>query len=93
MRATLLIIDDSPTLRQQVMEILKGTSLFGVFLEAVNGIDGFKMLLEHRVDVVLCDLEMPGMDGLKFLDMRNARAEIKDIPVILLTGREGSEQK
>ena len=93
MQPTLLIIDDSTVLRQQVMEILKGTGSFGSFLEASNGIEGFKMLLDHDVDVVLCDLEMPGMDGLKFLDMRNARAEVRDIPVILLTGREGQDQK
>jgi diguanylate cyclase (GGDEF)-like protein len=93
MQPTLLIIDDSTTLRQQVVEILKGTGIFGTFLEAVNGIDGFKMLLDNPVDVILCDLEMPGMDGLKFLDMHNAHKEIKHIPVILLTGRESQKQK
>ncbi len=93
MQPTLLIIDDSTVLRQQVVEILKETGGFSSFLEASNGIEGFKMLIDHDVDVVLCDLEMPGMDGLKFLDMRNARAEARDIPVILLTGREGQSQK
>lgn len=89
----LLIIDDSPTLRQQVIDTLRTTNIFGTFLEAVNGIDGFKMLLSNPVDVVLCDLEMPGMDGLKFLGMRSAHQETRDIPVILLTGRESQEQK
>jgi diguanylate cyclase (GGDEF)-like protein len=93
MPPTLLIIDDSATLRQQVKDILEESNLFGTFLEAVNGIDGFKMLLENNVDVVLCDLEMPGMDGLRFLDMRKSRVESRDIPVILLTGLEGPQQK
>ncbi|HKL25417.1 MAG TPA: diguanylate cyclase [Desulfuromonadales bacterium] len=93
MHPTLLIIDDSATLRQQVIETLENAGLFKNFLEAVNGIDGFKILIDHQIDVVLCDLEMPGMDGLKFLDMRNGHGRVRDTPVILLTGREGQEQK
>ncbi len=64
-----------------------------VYLEASNGIEGFKMLLSNPVDVILCDLEMPGMDGLKFLGMLGSRNELRDIPVIILTGREEKEQK
>ena len=93
MHPTLLIIDDSATLRQQVIETLENAGLFKNFLEAVNGIDGFKILIDHQIDVVLCDLEMPGMGGLKFLDMRNGHGRVRDTPVILLTGREGQEQK
>lgn len=93
MLETLLIIDDSPTLRHEVIKTLQTVDLFGRFLEADNGIDGFKLLLNEPVDVILCDLEMPGMDGLKFLTLHNARPELKDIPVIMLTGREAQEQK
>lgn len=90
---TLLVIDDSAVLRGQVIEFLKDTNLFERLLGADNGLEGFKLLLNNDVDVVLCDLEMPGMDGLKFLSMHNARAELRDIPVILLTGHEESEKK
>jgi len=90
---TLLIIDDSQVLRGQVLEFLKDTGLFTRYLEAKDGLEGFKTLLENTVDVVLCDLEMPGMDGLKFLGMRNAREDLRDIPVIMLTGHEESEKK
>lgn len=93
MSATLLIIDDSPTMRQQVISTLEKVRLFDHFLEADNGLDGFKVLLGNPVDVVLCDLEMPGMDGLKFLALHNAREELRDVPVIMLTGREDREQK
>lgn len=93
MSAALLVIDDSPTMRQQVISILQGVSLFERFFEADNGLDGFKVLLGNPVDVVLCDLEMPGMDGLKFLALHNAREELRDVPVIMLTGREDREQK
>jgi len=90
---TLLIIDDSPTLRRQIVDSLQDTQLFNDYIEAENGIDGFKKLLNNPVDVVLCDLEMPGMDGMKFLGMKGAREELRDIPVIMLTGREERKQK
>jgi two-component system cell cycle response regulator len=93
MSNTLLVIDDSATLRFQVLEFLKDSDLFEIYLEAENGIDGFKALLNNDVDVVLCDLEMPGMDGQKFLGMQQSRSELRDIPVIMLTGREESKQK
>ena len=90
---TLLIIDDSKVLRSQVVEFLKDTDLFERHLEADNGLEGLKLLLNNKVDVVLCDLEMPGIDGLKFLGMHHARDELRDIPVIMLTGHEEPEQK
>jgi two-component system cell cycle response regulator len=90
---TLLIIDDSSTLRQQVISLLKRVELFSQFFEADDGIAGFKVLLGNPVDVVLCDLEMPGMDGLKFLALLKTREELRDIPVIMLTGRGDREQK
>jgi len=93
MAPTVLIVDDSPTLRQQVLAILREKQLFDHYLEAEDGLEGFKTLLGNPVDVVLCDLEMPGMDGLKFLGMRNSRPELMHVPVILLTGSESREQK
>lgn len=93
MSAKLLVIDDSDLLRREVIKILEPAGLFTSFCEAANGIDGFKLLLTAAPDVVLCDLEMPGVDGLRFLDMRNARPELLDVPVIMLTAREEPEQK
>lgn len=93
MAPTVLIIDDSPTLRSQVVDILKKSGMVSTVTEAGSVIEGFKYLLSQPVDVVLCDLEMPGMDGMKFLDLHNARPELCDVPVIMLTGREGTEQK
>src|SRR5713101_2810294 len=62
-----LIIDDNPTVRRQIRQTLQSTQEFERFLEADNGLVGFKMLVEHRPDVVLCDLIMPVADGMKFL--------------------------
>jgi diguanylate cyclase (GGDEF)-like protein len=93
MQPLVLIIDDSPTMRAQVVDILKRSGLAVGTIDADNVIDGFKLLLNNPVDVVLCDLEMPKMDGLKFIDLQRSREEQRDIPVIILTGRDEAEQK
>jgi diguanylate cyclase (GGDEF)-like protein len=93
MKSSILIVDDSKMARQQVIEILKEKSLFKFFYEAGDGIEGFKAALNREVDLILCDVEMPGMDGFKFLRMMNSREELQDIPVIMVTGREDTETK
>lgn len=93
MTLTALVIDDSETLRAEILQILKEASLFDSYLEACDGLEGFKVLLNNRVDLVLCDLEMPRMDGFRFLAMMRAREEFQDVPVIILTGREDRDTK
>ncbi len=93
MPSSILIIDDSPQARRQVIDILQEKPLFNFYYEASDGIEGFKIALNKKIDLVLCDLEMPGMDGFKFLQMLNGREELADLPVILVTGREDTETK
>lgn len=86
--ARILIIDDSPTLRGEVIKVLKSTGLFSEFIEAQSPTEGFKILVEkNNIDIILCDVVMPGMDGFKFLAMKMARPEFSDIPVIMLTSK------
>ncbi len=93
MAKSILIIDDSPQVREQTIRILQGTELFDHILQAADGVHALKILLEKPVDIVLCDLEMPIMDGSKLLAMISAREELRDIPVIMLTGHEDREHK
>ncbi len=85
---SILIIDDTKSVRQQILDTLHGTDLFSNYFEAGNGLEGLKIMLNEKIDVVLCDVEMPGMDGFKFLAMVNARKELHDIPILLLTSHE-----
>ena len=64
-----------------------------LFLEAENGLDGFKLLVDHHVDLVLCDLVMPRMDGFKFLQLRASRPDLLGVPVIVLTAVDQVDQK
>jgi two-component system, cell cycle response regulator len=93
MQTSILIVDDSDTVREQIIQTLTKVTVFDRFYEARDGIDAFKQLLATRIDLILCDLEMPRMDGFKFLAMINTREELRNIPVIMLTGREDRELK
>jgi diguanylate cyclase (GGDEF)-like protein len=84
--ATLLLIDDSAVQRAHVRRAVDAAGLFQRVVEAENGVDGLKLLLSEPVDVVLCDVEMPGLDGEKLLQFKEARADVRDVPILFLTG-------
>ncbi len=62
-------------------------------VEASNGLTGLKILAQQKIDLVLCDVVMPEIDGFKFLQLMKAKPEFRDIPVILLTGEESTDKK
>jgi two-component system, cell cycle response regulator len=88
-----LIVEDSPTLRREIMETLADVSLFFRFLEAGDGVEGLRLALDNPVDIILCDLVMPRMDGFRFTQLLRARKELHDVPIIMLTGEGDSEMK
>lgn len=93
MFTSVLIIDDSVTVRERIIRTLESFSLFSRYYEAEDGLEGFKKLLASPVDIILCDLEMPRIDGFKFLSMLKARPDLQDVPVIILTGMNDRERK
>lgn len=93
MSSNVLIIDDSITVREQIIRILESVNLFTRYYEAEDGLDGFKKLLSSHIDIILCDLEMPRIDGFKFLSMLKSRPELQSVPVIILTGMNDRERK
>lgn len=94
MPVSILIIDDSDKVREQIVQTLQSVSLCDCYLQARDGLEGFKILIENpSIDLILCDLEMPRMDGFKFITMVRSRDDLKNIPVIILTARETRELK
>ena len=93
MSNSVLIIDDSDAVREQIIKTLDSFGLFARYYEAEDGLEGFKKLLSAPVDLILCDLEMPRVDGFKFLNMMKSRPNLQDIPVIMLTGRGDRDLK
>ncbi len=78
-RCTILVVDDHDFQRQQIIRLLEGLGV-GPVLEAASGRAGLSALAARSepIDIVLCDLDMPGMDGVEFIghlaERRLARA-------------------
>jgi len=59
-------------------------------LEAGNGAEALTVLQSNAVDLILCDINMPVMDGLEFVKQLSGVANAKGVPVVMIT-TEGSE--
>jgi two-component system cell cycle response regulator len=90
---SILIIDDSPGIREEIKSVLKETEMFDKYYESSDGMEGFKMMFSNLPDIVICDLVMPGLDGIKFLKLKNARKEFDRIPVLILTSMDNIGDK
>ncbi len=91
--ATLLIIDDSAVHRAQIARAVAESRVFENVIEAEDGIRGLKVLLDGSVDVVLCDLEMPGIDGEKILRVKEAMPASRQVPFVFLTGSQDLDRR
>ncbi len=89
----LLVVDDSPGLRREVLDLVSRVDFVASCDEAANGLEGFKKAVGRRPDLILCDLIMPSVDGFKFLSLVQARPGLRDVPVILLTGQADVDTK
>jgi two-component system, chemotaxis family, chemotaxis protein CheY len=86
-----LIVDDSSVMRKIVERSLRqaGIDIQQVF-EAGNGAEALTVLSTNVVDLILCDINMPVMDGLEFVKQLSGVANAKGVPVVMIT-TEGSE--
>lgn len=83
MAKTIMIVDDSATLRQVVGIALKGAG-YDV-LEACDGKDALARLDGRKIHLIICDVNMPNMDGLTFVKQTKTLAAYQFTPVIMLT--------
>lgn len=80
--ASILIIDDEKAIRKTLTEIL---SFEGYKIdEAADGEEGLKRFTEKNYDLVLCDIKMPKLDGIEFLE--RAKMLHPDVPIIMISG-------
>jgi CheY-like chemotaxis protein len=83
----ILTVDDSKSVRMMVRRCLEAPGMN--IMEAENGAEGLKLLLQGSFDLLILDLMMPVMDGLVTLRMKDAKGD--KTPVILLTAEPGNE--
>jgi two-component system, chemotaxis family, chemotaxis protein CheY len=91
MPVKVLIVDDSSVMRKIVERSLRqaGLELTQVF-EAGNGAEALAVIQANPIDLILCDINMPVMDGLEFIKQLAGVENAKAVPVIMIT-TEGSE--
>ena len=87
-----LIVDDSPTMRQLIVFALKRVPELDI-VEASDGVDALKKLPGQKIDLVLCDINMPIMDGLKLLSLMKNNPVYKEIPVVMITTEGAAEDR
>jgi two-component system, chemotaxis family, chemotaxis protein CheY len=86
-----LIVDDSAVMRKIVERSLRQAGVeIAQVIEAANGAEALAAVQANKVDLILCDINMPVMDGLEFVKQLPSVAQAKGVPVVMIT-TEGSE--
>jgi len=86
MAYSVLIVDDSPVMRSFIRRVmtLSGFEVRECF-EASNGEEALTQLKEHRVDVILTDINMPTMNGEELLRRLGADGVLKSVPALVIS--------
>ncbi len=79
-----LIVDDSETVRIKLKNALQASGL--IIHEASDGLEGLGVLEETRtINLIVSDLNMPGLNGLDFIEQARTFEEFKEVPVLIVT--------
>ncbi len=91
MSKTIMTADDSSSVRQMVSFTLKQAGYSVV--EAINGNDAISKLKTTPIQMLISDLNMPGMDGIELIKQVRAMPQYKFIPIIMLTTESQADMK
>jgi two-component system chemotaxis response regulator CheY len=89
---TCLVVEDSPMMRQLLVFALNRIKGLRV-VEADDGVDGLRKLAAAKYDIVITDINMPIMDGLKLIKRIRSDAVHKDIPIVIITTEGSAEDR
>lgn len=87
----IMIIDDSSSLRQLVHITLRSAGY--EVLEAADGVDALAKLAGQKVHLMICDVNMPNMDGIAFLKEVKQSVQLRFTPIIMLTTESDEDHK
>ncbi len=87
-----LVVEDSPTMRQLIVFALRRLQTLKV-TEADDGLDALKKLQAAKFDILITDINMPMMDGLKLVGHVRKDAVHKDIPIVIITTEGAAEDR
>ncbi len=91
MSKTILVVDDSASVRQVLSSALLGAGY--QVIAAGDGEDALAMLDGRRLNLVICDVNMPRLDGFGFVRQMKAHPDYKYTPVIMLTTESAKVMK
>ena len=92
MRGSILIVDDSAMMRKIVLRALTLAGLeFQKVIEAGDGAEALEILKVQTVELIMCDINMPVMNGLDMLKNLRALNLAVDVPVVMVTTESSSE--
>jgi two-component system chemotaxis response regulator CheY len=87
-----LVVEDSPMMRQLIVFALARVKNVTV-TEADDGVVALKRLAQSKFDLIITDINMPIMDGLKLVKRIRSDEAHKDVPVIVITTEGSSEDR
>lgn len=87
-----LVVEDSPTMRQLICFALRRIKSIQV-VEADDGVDGLKKLSGDKFDMIITDINMPVMDGLKLVSMVRNDDNYRNVPIIIITTEGAAEDR
>jgi two-component system chemotaxis response regulator CheY len=88
----ILIVEDSPTMRQLLvfaLKRLKGAEL----VEAQDGMDGLRKVTGDQFDLAFIDINMPVMDGLKLISLIRGEPSLASMPICVITTEGAKEDR
>ena len=88
---TILVVEDDAQLREYLLTILEAESFF--VLSAGDGRAGLKLARRRLPDLILCDVDLPGMDGHELLRALRAESHTAAIPLIFLTAQDAHDDQ
>ena len=87
-----LVVEDSPTMRQLIVFALKRIRGLTI-VEANDGVDGLKKLSSDKFDLIFTDINMPIMDGLKLVSLARNDPGYKEVPIVIITTEGANEDR
>src|SRR6201994_302143 len=87
-----LVVEDSPMMRQLLVLALSRLKSVHV-TEADDGVDGLRKLAAAKFDIILTDINMPIMDGLKLVKRVRTDPVHRDTPIVIITTESAEEDR
>lgn len=91
MKHRILVVDDSKVFRHVEEKLLSAGGY--EFLHAANGIEAIEMAVRHKPDLVLLDIQMPVMDGVKALSILKSKESTRNIPVLIVSSDASEKER